>query len=66
MTLPYERPLNDGVRVLDGPQPMPRAEASNLTYVTPGYFEALRFTLLRGRFIEDRDSADAQPVAGGE
>ena len=63
LTLPYERALNDGVRVLDGPQPMPQPEPSNLTYITPGYFEALRFTLLRGRLIDDRDRAESQPVA---
>ena len=50
LSLPYERALNDGVRVLDGPVRMDRNEISNVTYVTPGYFEAMRFRLLRGRF----------------
>jgi predicted permease len=63
LTLPYERALNDGVRVLDAPQPMPKPETNNFTYVTPGYFEALHFTLLRGRLIEAGDTAEAQPVA---
>src|SRR5579871_1304596 len=63
LSLPYERALNDGVRVLDGPVPMERNEISNVTYVTPGYFEAMRFRLLRGRFLSDSDGAANQPVA---
>ncbi len=30
--------------------------------VTPGYFETLGFKLLRGRFLDDRDTAASQPV----
>jgi predicted permease len=63
LSLPYERALNDGVRVLDGPVPMDRNEISNLTYVTPGYFDALHFRLLRGRFLNEGDGAGNQPVA---
>ncbi len=63
LSLPYERALNDGVRVLDGPVRMDRNEISNVTYVTPGYFEAMRFRLLRGRFLSDADGARNQPVA---
>jgi predicted permease len=63
LSLPYERALNDGVRVLDGPVPMDRNEINSVTYVTPGYFEALRFRLLRGRFLDDGDGARNRPVA---
>jgi hypothetical protein len=35
----------------------------NVTYVTPGYFEALRMTLVSGRTFDDRDSANSMPVA---
>jgi predicted permease len=63
LTLPYERALNDGVRVLDGPQPMERNQTNSVTYVTPGYFETLRFHLLRGRFFEEQDGAEGHPVA---
>jgi predicted permease len=63
LTLPYERALNDGARVLDGPSAMSQAEITNLTYVTPGYFEALRFTLRAGRLFDDRDGAGSQPTA---
>jgi predicted permease len=63
LTLPYERPLNDGVRVVDGPHPMDQRLAIPVTYATPGFFEALRFALLRGRTFEERDSELSRPVA---
>jgi predicted permease len=63
LTLPYERPLNDGVRVVDGPHPMEQRLSIPVTYATPGFFEALRFVLLRGRTFEERDSALTRPVA---
>jgi hypothetical protein len=34
----------------------------NLTYVTAGYFETLRIPLVRGRYVEDRDTASSEPV----
>ncbi|HEY7387121.1 MAG TPA: ABC transporter permease [Bryobacteraceae bacterium] len=63
LTLPYERALNDGVRVIDGPRARPENRIANVTYVTPGYFEALRFRLLRGRLFTGTDRADSRPVA---
>lgn len=63
LSLPYERALNDGVRVVDGPRATPKDRIANVTYVTPGYFEALRFRLLRGRFFTGSDRADSQVVA---
>jgi predicted lysophospholipase L1 biosynthesis ABC-type transport system permease subunit len=42
---------------------MADAETNSVTYVTPGYFEALRFNLVRGRLFEDRDAANGRPVA---
>jgi hypothetical protein len=63
LTLPYERALNDGVRVVDGPRATPQNRIANVTCATPGYFEALRFRLLRGRLFRDSDRADSQPVA---
>jgi predicted permease len=63
LTLPYERALNEGVRVLDGPHPTQNGQITNVTYITPGYFEALRIALLRGRVFDDRDTASDQLVA---
>ena len=63
LTLPYQRALNDGIRVVDGPRATAQNRSTNITYVTPGYFEALRFKLIRGRLFTDADRAGSQPVA---
>lgn len=62
LTLPYQRALNMGFRVLDGPNASEQGETTNLTYVTPQYFEALRIPLLRGRLLTETDGATA-PLA---
>ncbi len=63
LTLPYQRALNDGIRVADGPRATPQNRNTNVTYVTPGYFEALRFRLVRGRLFTEADRGGSQPVA---
>ncbi len=63
LTLPYERALNDGARVMDGPNAMTDAQITDLLYVTPGYFEALRFTMRRGRRFAEQDRGGAPLVA---
>jgi predicted permease len=63
LTLPYERALNEGARVLDGRYPMQNPQITNVTYVTPGYFEALRIPVLRGRLFQSYDTDASQPVA---
>ena len=63
LTLPYERALNDGTRVLDGPHAATENRESNVTYVTPGYFETLKMNLLRGRLFEASDQINSQHVA---
>jgi predicted permease len=61
LSLPYQRPLNDGVRIIDGPRP---GEApTDMIFVSPGYFEALRMRVRSGRTFEERDSAAGEPVA---
>jgi predicted permease len=58
MSLPFERALNDGVK-LPGVE---RSVITNLTYVTPEYFEALRIPILRGRAFSLADSAQSEKV----
>jgi predicted permease len=58
LSLPYERALNDGVKVPG----IERTMITNLTYVTPEYFTALRIPLLRGRAFSAADSVDSAKV----
>jgi predicted permease len=55
--VPYQRWLNDGVRVDS------RTVATSLNYVTPGYFETLRIPLKAGRVFDERDTVSSAPVA---
>ena len=63
LSLPYQRALNSGVKRLDGPHRDSNGQFTNVTYVTPGYFETLRMPLLRGRRFNDGDRANTQAVA---
>jgi predicted permease len=63
LTLPYERPLNLGVQIIDGPHAMPGAVTTNVVYVTPQFFETLRIPVLRGRAFTPADNSDAHKVA---
>ncbi|MDQ3169307.1 MAG: ABC transporter permease [Acidobacteriota bacterium] len=64
--LPYERILNLGFRPLDGEAVAGVATGrnfiTNLTYVTPGYFETLRMPVKTGRGIIDTDRAGSAPI----
>ena len=59
LTLPYERALNNGVKVPG----MERGVTTNMTYVSPGFFSALRIPILRGRVFTPADSAASAKVA---
>ena len=58
LTLPYERALNEGVRI-GGSE---RFETTNMTYVTPEFFTALRIPLLQGRVFGQADGPDSASV----
>ncbi len=61
--LPYTRLLNLGFRPLDGPRDGNKGGITNLSYVTPGYVEALRIPVREGRSFTDSDVATAPLVA---
>ena len=61
LTLPYERPLNDGFKAVDGDDT--KMHGVEVVYVTPGYFETLRIPLRQGRGIRETDGAGGAPVA---
>jgi predicted permease len=58
LTLPYERALNEGVRI----GASDRIEATNLNYVTPELFTALRIPLLQGRVFSQADGPDSANI----
>lgn len=63
LALPYERGLNTGFRRLDGPHPDRRGVITDLAYITPEFFDALRIPLHRGRPFRPGDTAKAGQVA---
>jgi predicted permease len=62
LTLPFERVLNDGVTLHDGPQ-AGKQVGTDFVYVSPGYFETLQIPLLAGRTFNQADGPHTQPVA---
>jgi macrolide transport system ATP-binding/permease protein len=62
LSLPYQRGLNSGIKVLDGKQAGQRFMTSEV-YITPGFFDALGMRLRDGRAFSDSDTATSQPVA---
>jgi putative ABC transport system permease protein len=63
-TFPNAPPGSSGPLEIEG-HPLPLEEQPNagVTSITSDYFRAAGMTLLRGRFIADRDTAAAPPVA---
>jgi predicted permease len=62
LTLPFERTLNDSVRIDNGPEAGQMIQ-TDFVYVTPGYFETLQMPLLAGRTFTSSDGPNTQPVA---
>jgi predicted permease len=62
LSLPYERGLNDGVKIPDG-KFAGKDWGSSMAYVTPGYFNVFRIPLLAGRGFTDSDTSNSLPVA---
>ena len=62
LTLPYERTLNDGVILHDGPQ-TGKSVGADAVYVTPQFFDVLQMPLIRGRAFTTADGPDTRPVA---
>jgi predicted permease len=62
LTLPYERTLNSGLVLHDGPQATRRVGA-DFVYVTPKFFDVLQMPLSRGRAFTDADGPSSRPVA---
>lgn len=62
LTAPFERQLNQGVRVGAQATPGERFQTTNLIYATPSYLDVLRIPLLRGRGLEESDTEKAARV----
>jgi predicted permease len=64
LSVPYERGLNDGVKLMDGKiRNSDPGFGSSMAYVTPGYFSTLRIPVLLGRDITESDTSNSEPVA---
>jgi predicted permease len=61
LTLPYERPLNNGLRAIDGP--LRETHTVKVVYVTPSYFETMRIPWLGGRGFRYSDTLKTASVA---
>ena len=54
LSLPYERPLNEGFRLVDGDDP--NMNGTEFVYVTPEYFDTMKIPLLAGRGLAVTDT----------
>lgn len=61
LTLPYERPLNNGMRVVDGPEPE-AFHTVEVVYATPEYLNTMRIPLLAGRNMRESDTAQSRGI----
>jgi predicted permease len=61
LTLPYERPLNDGFRLVESDDH--DAHGGEFVYSTPTYFETMRIPMIAGRAFRHSDTAQGARVA---
>jgi predicted permease len=61
--LPYTRLLNMGFMRVEGLTAEDKGGMTNVSYITPGYLEALRMPIRTGRAFTDADQAQSLPVA---
>jgi predicted permease len=61
--LPYQRLLNRGFGIEGMPEEDGKVLITNVTYVTPQFFDTFGIHVLQGRPFEDRDRADMPAVA---
>ena len=61
--LPYTRLLNLPFGRIEGLTAEDKGGMANLSYITPGYVEALRLPISKGRAFADSDRTDSAPVA---
>jgi predicted permease len=61
--LPYTRLLNLGWGRVEGATEDDKGGGANVSYITPGYFEALRVPVRTGRLFGDADTDGSLPVA---
>ena len=60
LTLPFERPLNDGFKLLESADR--EYHGIETIYATAGYLEMMRIPLYRGRTFRDSDTAETAKV----
>ncbi len=60
LTLPYERPLNNGMRVMDGADT--KMHTVEVVYATPEYLDTMRIPLAAGRGLRETDTAKSAGV----
>jgi hypothetical protein len=62
LSLPYERGLNDGLKIVDG-KLAGKEWGASMAYVSPEYFRALRIPILAGRALTESDTPTSEFVA---
>lgn len=61
--VPYQRWLNDGVRIRRSTESAAGIVGTSMNYVTPGYFETLRIPVRAGRTFSEADTRASEQVA---